>query len=168
MEAASGGGLPAITGGARRLAAFVHADMVGYSRLIGQDDAGTYARLARLRRSLIDPALNRYGGKIHTTAGDSLMIEFSSVYSAARFAVEVQSRIPEFDEGEPPERRIRFRMGIEVRDAIPDGQNLHGESVNIAARLEGSRIGVSEGRRSHDAAGQWPVPEPRVQACIRG
>ena len=76
--AASEGGLPAITDEARRLAAFVHADMVGYSRLIAQDDAGTYARLARLRRTLVEPALHRYGGRIHNTAGDSLMMGFSS------------------------------------------------------------------------------------------
>jgi TolB-like protein/rhodanese-related sulfurtransferase/Tfp pilus assembly protein PilF len=110
--------------------------MAGYSRLIGLDDVGTYARLARLRRALVDPALERYGGKIHNTAGDSLMMEFASVSSAVRFAVEIQTRIPEFDNGEPPDRRIRFRMGINIGDAIPDGQNIHGESVNIAARLQ--------------------------------
>ena len=120
----------------RRLAAFVHADMVGYSRHIGQDDAGTVARLARLRQALIDPALARYGGRIVNTAGDSLMMEFASVLSAVRFAVEIQTRIPEFDDGAPPDRRIRFRMGINIGDAISDQQNLHGDSVNIAARLQ--------------------------------
>ena len=114
----------------------MHADMVGYSRLIADDTAGTSARLARLRRVLIDPALGRYGGRVHNTAGDSLMMEFPSVLSAVRFALEVQTRIPEFDEGEPPERRIRFRMGIDIGDAIPDGQNIHGEAVNIAVRLQ--------------------------------
>ncbi len=64
---------------ARKLAAFVHADMVDYSRLIGEDDSGTYARLARLRHALIDPVLERYGGKVVNTAGDSLLVEFSSV-----------------------------------------------------------------------------------------
>jgi adenylate cyclase len=129
--------LPAVRGTElRRLAAFVHADMVGYSRLIGQDDVGTYSRLARLRRVLIEPALQRFGGKIQNTAGDSLMMEFSSVLSAVRFAVEIQTRIPEFDEGEPPDRRIRFRMGIDIGDAIADAQDLHGDSVNIAARLQ--------------------------------
>lgn len=136
MQAAPSG-LPVVRGTEpRRLGAFVHADMVGYSRLIGQDDTGTYSRLARLRRVLIGPALERYGGKIHNTAGDSLMMEFSSVLSAVRFAVEVQTRMPEFDNGEPPDRRIRFRMGINIGDAILDEQNLHGDSVNIAARLQ--------------------------------
>ena len=120
----------------RRLAAFVHADMAGYSRLIGQDDSGTFARLARLRQALIDPALARYGGRIANTAGDSLMMEFASVISAVRFAVEIQTRIPEFDDGAPPDRRVRFRMGINIGDAIADQQNLHGDSVNIAARLQ--------------------------------
>jgi TolB-like protein/class 3 adenylate cyclase/rhodanese-related sulfurtransferase len=136
MQAASGG-LPVVSGAEpRRLAAFLHADMVGYSRLIADDIGGTSARLIRLRRVLIDPALGRYGGRLHSTAGDSLMMEFSSVLSAVRFAVEIQTRIPEFDEGEPPDRRIRFRMGIDIGDAIPDGQNMHGDAVNIAARLQ--------------------------------
>jgi adenylate cyclase len=122
---------------ARRLAAFVHADMVDYSRLIGEDDSGTYARLARLRHALIDPVLERYGGKVVNTAGDSLLVEFSSVLSAVRSAVEIQTRIPEFDQGDPPHRRIRFRMGINAGDAIADGEhNLHGDSVNVAARLQ--------------------------------
>ena len=133
----SAGGLPVARGTEpRRLAAFVHADMVGYSRLIEQDDVGTYARLARLRHTLIDPALERYGGKIDNTAGDSLLMEFTSVLSAVRFAVEVQTRIPEFDNGDPPDRRIRFRMGVNAGDAISDGANIHGDSVNIAARLQ--------------------------------
>lgn len=136
MQSASGS-LPVVRGTEpRRLAAFVHADMVGYSRLIGQDDIGTYARLARLRQILIDPALERYGGKIDNTAGDALLMEFSSVLSAVRFAVEIQTRIPEFDSGEPPDRRIRFRMGINAGDAISDGADIHGDSVNIAARLQ--------------------------------
>ena len=103
----------------RRLAAFVHADMAGYSRLIGQDDSGTFARLARLRQALIDPALARYGGRIANTAGDSLMMEFASVISAVRFAVEIQTRIPEFDDGAPPDRRVRFRMGIIIGTPSP-------------------------------------------------
>jgi adenylate cyclase len=137
MRPASGG-LSVVSGNEqRRLAAFVHADMVGYCNLIGQDDTGTYARLVRLRSMLIDPALERYGGKIVNQAGDSLLMEFSSVISAVQFAVEVQSRIPQFDDDDPPDRRMRFRMGVNAGDAIPDGANMHGDSVNIAARLQG-------------------------------
>jgi adenylate cyclase len=132
------GSLPAVRGSEpRRLAAFVHADMVAYSRLIGQDDVGTFARLARLRHALIDPALERYGGKIVNTAGDSLLMEFSSVLSAVRFAVETQTRIPEFDADDSSDRLIRFRMGVNAGDAILDGaNNMHGDSINIAARLQ--------------------------------
>jgi TolB-like protein/class 3 adenylate cyclase/rhodanese-related sulfurtransferase len=120
----------------RHLAAYVHADMVGYSRLVGQDDTGTFARLIQVRTRLIDPALTRYGGTIVNTAGDSLMMEFASVFSALRFAVEIQTRIPELDQGIPADQRIRFRMGVHVGDAIGNGERLVGESVNIAARLQ--------------------------------
>jgi adenylate cyclase len=136
MQSVSGGPLVLTGTEPRRLAAFVHADMVGYSRLIEQDDVGTHARLARLRHTLINPALERYGGKINNTAGDALLMEFSSVLSAVRFAVEVQTRIPEFDSGEPPDRRMRFRMGVNAGDVISDGADIHGDSVNIAARLQ--------------------------------
>ena len=136
----------------QRLAAFVHADVVGYCRLIGQDDIGTYTRLIRIRQMLIEPALEQYGGGVVNTAGDSLLIEFSSVISAVRFAAEVQTRIPDFDDGETPDRHIRFRMGVNAGDAIPDGANMHGDSVNIAARLQSvcppGRVCVS--RMVHD------------------
>jgi adenylate cyclase len=120
----------------RLLMAYVHADMVGFSRLVGQNDADTFARLTELRQGLIDPALRRYGGRIANTAGDSLMMVFTSVISAVRFAVEIQTRMPEFDRGVPSDRRIRFRMGVHIGDAIADDENLFGDSVNIAARLQ--------------------------------
>jgi hypothetical protein len=110
--------------------------MVAYSQLVGKDDLGTYNRLRKLREALIEPALDRYGGKILNTAGDSLMMEFASVISAVRFAVEIQTRMPEFDDGTPQDSRMRFRMGIHIGDAIHDGQNVHGDSANIAARLQ--------------------------------
>src|SRR5215213_8077994 len=120
----------------RKLVAVVYADMVGYSRLIGLDDAGTCTRLMELRRDLIDPALSQHGGILVGTAGDSLLTRFDSVISAVRFAVSVQRGMPDFDGDCPPDRRVRFRMGVTVGDAIPEGTNLHGESVNIAARLQ--------------------------------
>ena len=128
--------VPAIISEPRRLSAFVHADIVGYSRLIANDEAVTLSRLMRLRRALIDPALERYGGRINNTAGDALLMEFGSALSAVRFAVEVQTRVPEFDNGERSDNRIRFRMGINLGDAIPDEADIHGDSVNIAARLQ--------------------------------
>ena len=120
----------------RRLIAVVFADMVGYSRLIGLDDAGLFRRLRELHTDLIDPALARHSGILVGTAGDSLLMTFDSIIAAVRFAVDVQRGIPEFDGDYPPDRRIRFRMGINVGDVIADGINLHGDGVNIAARLQ--------------------------------
>jgi adenylate cyclase len=120
----------------RRLIAVVYADMAGYSRLIGLDDAGTFERLRELRRDLIDPALTRHGGTLVSTGGDSLLIRFDSIIPAMRFAVDVQRGVPDFDGDYAPDRRIRFRMGVNVGDVIQDGTNLHGEGVNIAARLQ--------------------------------
>jgi len=120
----------------RKLIAVVFADMAGYSRLIGLDDAGTFERLQELRRDLIDPALQQHGGTLVNTAGDSLLVTFDSIIPAMRFAVDVQRGVPDFDGDYAPDRRIRFRMGVNVGDVIPDGTNLHGEGVNIAARLQ--------------------------------
>jgi len=120
----------------RRLTVVVYADMAGYSRLIGEDDAGTCARLAELRNDLFDPALVRHGGRLVTTAGDSLLMLFDSILSAMRFAIEVQRAMPSFDGDHAAGRRIRFRMGVNVADVIPDGTNMHGDGLNIAARLQ--------------------------------
>jgi TolB-like protein/class 3 adenylate cyclase/tetratricopeptide (TPR) repeat protein len=122
--------------GGRRLVAVVYADMVGYSRLISQDDAGTLRRLRTLRRALIDPAIREYGGKVVQTGGDSLLLMFDSIDGAVRCAIKVQQQVPVYDGDQPPDRRIRFRIGINTGDAIPHGSDLHGEGVNIAARLE--------------------------------
>ncbi len=129
-------GISPIAAGGRRLIAVVYADMVGYSRLIGLDDAGTANRLRTLRRELIDPLIHEHGGRVVQTGGDSLLVAFDSIDGAVRCAVQVQQRIPAHDGDQPPDRRIRFRMGINIGDVIPDGTNLHGDGVNIAARLE--------------------------------
>ena len=123
--------------GGRKLIAVVYADMVGYSGLIGDDDAGMYARLAELRTDLIDPALARHGGRLVITAGDSLLVLFDSILSAVRFAIQVQRAMPSFDGDHAPDQRMRFRMGVNVGDVIPDGTNMHGDGVNVAARLQG-------------------------------
>ena len=122
--------------GGRRLIAVVYADMVGYSRLIGLDDAGTLRRLRTLRRALIDPAIREHGGRVAQTGGDSLLIAFDSIDGAVRCAVKVQQQVPVYDGDQPPDRRIRFRIGINIGDVIPHGTDLHGDGVNIAARLE--------------------------------
>src|SRR4029077_20430172 len=100
-------------GSSRKLVAVLYADMVGYSRLIGLDDAGTLARLRALRSELIDPAIAEHGGRIVQTGGDSLLIVFDSIDGAVRCAVRVQQQIPKYDDGLLPDRGIRFRMGID-------------------------------------------------------
>jgi TolB-like protein/class 3 adenylate cyclase len=120
----------------RKLIAIVHADMVGYSRLIGQDDVGTMTRLRALRRDLIDPAVRHHGGSIFQTAGDSLLILFDSLDGAVSCAVRIQERVPIFDGDQPAMREIRFRIGINIGDVIADGTDVHGESVNVAVRLQ--------------------------------
>ena len=110
--------------------------MVGYSRLIGLDDVGTLERLRTLRRNLIDPAIESHGGRIVQTGGDSLLIVFDSIDGAVRCAVKVQQQVPIHDGDQPPDRAIRFRVGINIGDAIADGTDLHGDAVNVAARLQ--------------------------------
>jgi TolB-like protein/class 3 adenylate cyclase/tetratricopeptide (TPR) repeat protein len=139
--------------GGRRLIAIVYADMVGYSRLIGLDDAGTLRRLRTLRRALIDPAIREFGGRLVQTGGDSLLIAFDSIDGAVRCAVKVQQQVPVYDGDQPPDRRIRFRVGINIGDVIPDGTDLHGDGVNVAARLQAEcpvgGICVSRSIRDH-------------------
>src|SRR6516162_9616575 len=120
----------------RKLIAVLYWDMAGYSRLIGLDDAGTLQRLRKLRTELIDPAIEEHGGKIVQTGGDSLLIVFESIAGAVRCAVKVQQQVPIHDGDHPADRAIRFRVGIDIGDAIPDGTDLHGDAVNVAARLQ--------------------------------
>jgi adenylate cyclase len=120
----------------RKLTAVVHADMAGYSRLIGLDDAGTLGRLRAIRRDVMDPALEEHGGRIVNTGGDSLLMVFDSIDAAVRCAVKVQQQVPIYDGDQPPDRTIRFRVGINVGDVIPDGSDVHGDVVNVAARLQ--------------------------------
>ena len=140
-------------GSSRKLVAVLYADMVGYSRLIGLDDAGTLARLRALRSELIDPAIAEHGGRIVQTGGDSLLIVFDSIDGAVRCAVKVQQQIPKYDDGHLPDRSIRFRMGIDIGDAIADGTDLHGDGVIVAARLQAEcppgGICVSRAVRDH-------------------
>ena len=139
--------------GGRKLIAVVYADMVGYSRLIGLDDAGTLERLRALRSDLIDPAIEEHGGRIVQTGGDSLLIVFDSIDGAVRCAVKVQQQVPIHDGDQPADRAIRFRVGINIGDAIADGTDLHGDAVNVAARLQAEcppgGICVSRSVRDH-------------------
>jgi adenylate cyclase len=122
--------------GERRLRAIMHADVVGYSRLIGQNDVGTIRRLRTLRQALIDPAISTFRGRLVNTAGDAFLIVFDSVEGAVQCALSLQREMPVHDGDQAPERRIRFRIGITVADVIADGTDVHGEGVNVAARLQ--------------------------------
>jgi adenylate cyclase len=121
---------------ARKLIAVVYADMVGYSRLIGLDDVGTLDRLRALRSILIEPTIAEHGGRIVNTGGDSLLIVFDSIDGAVRCAAQIQRKVPDYDGDYPPDRAIRYRIGVNIGDAIADGTDLHGDVVNIAARLQ--------------------------------
>jgi adenylate cyclase len=121
----------------RRLAAILAADVVGYSRLIGIDEEGTIERLRELRRELIDPAISNYRGRIVKTIGDGILIEFPSVVDAVRCAVDVQRGMIGRNAEVSPEQRIEFRVGINLGDVVVENEDLLGDGVNVAARLEG-------------------------------
>src|SRR3984893_8229894 len=120
----------------RRLAAILAADVVGYSRLMGADEEGTLERLKAVRRRLIDPKITEHHGRIVKTTGDGLLVEFASVVDAVRCAAEVQRGMIDREPEATDERRIRFRIGINLGDVIADGDDIFGDGVNVAARLE--------------------------------
>ena len=120
----------------RRLAAILAADVAGYSRLMGADEEGTLERLKSLRRELLDPKITEHHGRIVKTTGDGLLVEFASVVDAVRCAVEVQQAMPERDTGVAADSRIELRIGINLGDVIVEGDDLYGDGVNIAARIE--------------------------------
>jgi class 3 adenylate cyclase len=137
----------------RKLVAILYADMAGYSRLISHDDQGTLDRLRGLRRELIDPAIEQHAGRIVQTGGDSLLVVFDSIDGAVRCAVKMQAEMPLHDGDRAPNQSIRFRIGINIGDAIADGTDLHGDAVNVAARLQAEclpgGICVSRSVRDH-------------------
>lgn len=121
----------------RRLAAVLAADVAGYSRLMGADEEGTLARLKAIRRELVDLTIAKHRGRIVKTTGDGILVEFASALDAVRSAVEVQRGMAERDASVPQDQRIDFRIGIHVGDVIVDDNDIYGDGVNIAARLEG-------------------------------
>jgi adenylate cyclase len=118
------------------LAAIVSVDVAGYSRLMGHDDSGTLARLKAHRLDLIDTKISEYVGRIVKTTGDGLLLEFPSVVDAVRCAVDVQHGMAERNAGVSPDQRIDFRIGINVGDIIIDGDDIYGDGVNVAARVQ--------------------------------
>src|SRR5205807_381241 len=120
----------------RRLAAILAGDVAGYSRLMGADEEGTLERLKALRRELLDPTIVEHRGRIVKTTGDGLLVEFASVVDAVRCAVAVQQAMPERNTGVGADDRIELRIGINLGDVIVEGDDLYGDGVNIAARIE--------------------------------
>jgi adenylate cyclase len=121
----------------RRLAAILAADVVAYSRLMRADETGTLAQLNAIRRDLLDPKIAEYGGRIVKTTGDGILIEFPSAVDAIQHAVDVQQAMAQHNDTLPDDRRMDIRMGINVGDVIVEGDDLFGDGVNVAARLEG-------------------------------
>jgi len=121
----------------RRLAAILAADVAGYSRLIGADEEGTLNRLRSIRAEIIDPKVIEHRGRIVKTTGDGLLVEFTSVVDALRCATEIQKVMAEGNAAAPPTSRIEFRIGINVGDIVVENDDIFGDGVNVAARLEG-------------------------------
>ncbi len=120
----------------RRLTAIVAADVVAYSRMIRADEDGTLEALHAVRRDVVDPEIERHGGRIVKLMGDGLLAEFTSIVDAVRAAVAVQQAMPEWNAGREDARHIVFRVGVNLGDVVIDGEELQGDGINVAARLE--------------------------------
>jgi adenylate cyclase len=159
----------------RRLAAILAADVAGYSRLMGTDEEGTLARLKAHRRELIDPKISEHKGRIVKTTGDGMLVEFASMIDALRCATDVQASMAGRNAEISPDRRIEFRVGIHQGDIVVENDDIFGDGVNIAARLEGlaqpGGICVSA-RVQEDAAGKLDlafedIGEPQLKNIAR-
>jgi adenylate cyclase len=137
----------------RRLAAILAADVAGYSRLMGMDEEGTLVQLKGHQQALVDPKIEEHRGRIVKTTGDGMLVEFASVVDAVRCAVEVQRGMSERNARVSVDKRIEFRVGINLGDIIIDNDDIFGDGVNIAARLEGiaepGGICISRQARDH-------------------
>ncbi len=136
----------------RRLAAIFAGDIAGYSRLMGTDEEGTLRQLKAHRRELVDPKITEHRGRIVKTTGDGMLVEFVSVVDAVRCAVDVQRGMAERNSEVPADKRIEFRIGINVGDIISDSNDIYGDGVNVAARLEALADpgGIMVSRTVHD------------------
>ena len=137
--------------------------MVGYSRLMGADEAGTIARQKAHRRDLIDPKITEHNGRIVKTTGDGLLVEFASAVDAVRCAIEVQRAMTAREAEVAENRRIAYRVGINLGDIVIDGDDILGDGVNVAARLEGlaepGGIRISDvSSRTSRASSTWALP----------
>jgi adenylate cyclase len=121
----------------RRLAAILAADVAGYSRLMGEDEAGTLRRLTELRQQALEPLITEHRGRVVKLMGDGLLVEFASVVDAITCAVAWQNGVAEHEAEADEDKRLQFRIGVNLGDVIVGGEDIHGDGVNIAARLEG-------------------------------
>ena len=146
-----------MTKSARRLAAILAADVVGFSRLIGEDETGTLAALRDIRREIVNPLLTEHGGRIFKLMGDGMLAEFPSAVQALRAAIDIQGRMRARNDSHPEAKRVEVRIGVHQGDVVVEGSDLLGDGVNIAARLEALAEpgGICISARVHeDAAGK--------------
>jgi len=145
----------------RRLAAITAVDVVGYSRLVGLDETGTLARVKAHRIELAEPLTAEYHGRVVKLTGDGALVEFASVVDAVECAVAIQNGMVEREAAGPEERRIRFRIGINIGDIVLEDGDIFGDGVNVAARLEGLAKpgGICVARNVHHR-GPAPGPAP--------
>ena len=129
---------------ARRLAAIMAADMVGFSRLMAADENGTIERQKALRASFMDPIILNFGGRIVKTTGDGLLVEFPSVVDAVECAVEIQRNLPERERTLPEDQRIRYRIGINLGDIVIDGDDIYGNGVRVDAPHPHGHVGAHQ------------------------
>jgi len=136
----------------RHLAAILAADVAGYSKLMAADEEGTLTALKAHRRALSDPKIKQHHGRIFKTTGDGILVEFPSVVDAVKCALQIQRGMAARNANVSPDRRIEFRMGINIGDVIEDGGDVFGDGVNVAARLEGiaTRGGICVSRQVLD------------------
>ena len=136
----------------RKLAAIVSADVVGYSRLMGADETGTLDALRAHRAELIDPLIAEGGGRIVKTMGDGLLLEFPSVVAAVECCIAVQTGMAERNSGIADKDAIRFRVGVHLGDIVVEGDDIFGDGVNIAARLQeiGDAGGIAISGTTHE------------------
>ncbi len=121
----------------RRLAAILSADVVGYTRLMGADETGTLRRLTELRQQVLEPLIGEHHGRVVKLIGDGLLVEFASVVDALTCAVAWQNDVTEREAATEADKQLRFRIGINIGDVIIEGDDIYGDGVNVAARLEG-------------------------------
>src|SRR5262245_41016792 len=115
----------------RRLTTVLATDVVGYSRLMGEDETGTLETLRKRRKEVLEPLLVKYGGRLIKLMGDGALVEFASVVNAVQCAIEMQSGMESRNAGVPEQRRMRLRIGINLGDVIVDGNDLYGDGVNL-------------------------------------